>query len=74
MREELCLFIWICSIIICWSRLQDVIENNFDPSVVLMSSDHQEEDLALKSPLTRVKYGFVDLYIEAFSLNSAKIG
>ena len=73
MREELCLFIWICSIIICCNWLQDVNESNFDPSVVLMSSDHQEEDLTLKSPLTRIKYGFLDLYVEAFSQNSAKI-
>ena len=29
--------------------LVEISEYNFDPSVVLISLDHQEEDLALKS-------------------------
>ena len=58
MQEELCLCIWVGSFIICWHQLPDVNESNFVPSVVLISSDHQEKDLALKSPLTKVKYGF----------------
>ena len=58
MQEELCLFRWIGLFIICWNALQDVNESNFVPSVVLMSPHYQEEDLALKSPVTKVKYGF----------------
>ena len=30
---------------------EEVIEKSFDPSLVLMSLDHQCEDLALKSPV-----------------------
>ena len=40
----------------------------------ILSSDHQEEDLALKSLITKVRYSFFDLYLEAFSQNLAKIG
>ena len=32
-------------------------ENNFKPSVVLMSLGHQVDDLALKSPVIIDKYG-----------------
>ena len=37
--------------------LEDVSENNFYPSIVSVSSDHQEEDLELKSPATTDKDG-----------------
>ena len=37
---------------------QDIHESNFVPSVVLMSSDHHKEDLALKSSVNKVKHGF----------------
>ena len=57
-QEELWFFIWVGSFIICRNPLQDVNESNFVPSVVLMSSNHQEEELTLKSPVTKVKYGF----------------
>ena len=32
-------------------------ENNFNPSVVMMSLDHQEEDLAITSPVITHKDG-----------------
>ena len=55
MLEELCLCISIGSFIICWNPLKDVNESNFVPSVVLISSNHEEEDLTLKSPVTKSK-------------------
>ena len=58
MQEELFLCIWVGSLITSWNPLQDVNKNNFLPSVVLISSNHQEEHLALNSPVTKVKYGF----------------
>ena len=36
---------------------EEVSKNNFDPSVVLISLAHHEEDLALKSPAITDKYG-----------------
>ena len=33
------------------SPLEDVSANNFNPSIALMSLDHQERDLELKSPV-----------------------
>ena len=39
------------------SPLEDVSENNFNPSIALASLDHQEEDLELKSPVTTDKDG-----------------
>ena len=36
---------------------EKVCENNFDPSVALMSLDHLEEGLALMSPVTTDKNG-----------------
>ena len=33
------------------SPLEDVSANNFNPSIALMSLDHQEKDLELKSPV-----------------------
>ena len=58
MQEELRLCIWFGSFIICWNPVQDVNESNLVLSMVLISSDHYEEDLALKSPVTKVNYGF----------------
>ena len=58
MQEDLFLCIWVGSFMICWKPLQNVNESNFVPSFMLMSSDHQEEDLVLKSLLIKVKYGF----------------
>ena len=55
MHKELCFFKWVGSFIICWNPLRDVNESNFVPSVVLMLSDNQEEDLTLKSPVFKVK-------------------
>ena len=40
--------------VINWeSPLEDVSENNFNPVIVLVSLDHQEEDLKLKLPVIR---------------------
>ena len=53
------LFVWMCigSFINWESPLEDVSENNFNPSIVSVSLDHQEEDLELKSPVTKDKDG-----------------
>ena len=56
MQEELCLCIWAVSFKICWNSLQDVNESN---SVVLISSDQQEEALVIKSPVNKIIYGFL---------------
>ena len=57
MQEELL----VCKCVgffINWVNLFDEVSaNNFDPSVVLMSLDHHEEDLALKSPVIADKNG-----------------
>ena len=47
------LFAWICvgSFMNWESPLEDVSENNFNPAIALMSLDHQEKDLELKSPV-----------------------
>lgn len=35
-----------------WGKpFEDVSESNFDPSVILISLEHQEDDLVLKSPV-----------------------
>ena len=73
MHKELCLFKWVGSFIICWNPLRDVNESNFVPSVVLMLSDNQEEDLTLKSPVTKVKYGFCWLIFRSFITKSSKL-
>ena len=39
------------------NAFEEVDENNFDPSAVLMHLGHQKEDLALKSPVITQKYG-----------------
>ena len=64
------LFIWICvgSFISSESSLEDVSENNFNPSIVSVSLDHQEEDLELKSPLITDKDGLrLFMYLKTFS-------
>ena len=73
MHKELCFFKWVGSFIICWNPLRDVNESNFVPSVVLMLSDNQEEDLTLKSPVTKVKYGFCWLIFRSFITKSSKL-
>ena len=51
MQEEL--FAWMCvGSFIHWEKpFEDVDENNFNPSLVFISSDHQEKHLELKSPV-----------------------
>ena len=53
------LFFWMCvgSFINWVTPLEDVSENVFNSSIVLVSLDHQEEDLELKSPVTTDKDG-----------------
>ena len=48
-QDELFVCIWVGSLIICKNPFADVSEYNFVTSEVLISSDHQDEDLALKS-------------------------
>ena len=57
MQEEL--FACICvDLFINWEKpFEDVSENKFDPSVVMMSLHYQEEELALKSPVIADKEG-----------------
>ena len=47
------LFVCICvSSFISWEKtFEEVNASNFDPSVVLISLDHHDRDLALKSPV-----------------------
>ena len=56
-QEELFACICVGLFIHRGNPFEDVSENNFDPSVLLISVDHQEEDLALKSPLITDKDG-----------------
>ena len=42
--------------------------------MMFISADPQEDDLTLKSPVTKLKYVSVDLYLEVSSQSSAKIG
>ena len=53
------LLVWMCvgSFINSESPLEDVNQNNFNPSIVSVSLDHHEEDLELKSPVTADKDG-----------------
>ena len=55
------LFAWICagSFISSESPLENVSENNYNPLIVLVSLDHQEEDLELKSPVITDKDGLL---------------
>ena len=57
MQEELLVCICVGSFIDWENPFEEVSENNFDPSVVLMSLDHHEEDFALKSPVITNKNG-----------------
>ena len=52
-----------------WANLfEEVCENNFDPSVVSISLDHHEEDLALKSPVITDKNGLcLFMLLKSFS-------
>ena len=56
-QVELLVCICVGSLINWGNPLEEVSENNFDHSVVLMSLSHHEEDLALKSPLITDKDG-----------------
>ena len=48
----------------------DVNESDFSPSEVLMSSDHQYDNLALKSPVITDINGLVFFYVAQKSLNT----
>ena len=50
-QEELLVCICVGPLINCQNSFEDVCEHNFVPSEVLISSDYQDEDLALKSPV-----------------------
>ena len=56
-QEEL--LVWICvGSFINWEKpFEEAVENSFVPSAVLISLGHQEEDLALKSPVITDKNG-----------------
>ena len=56
-QEELLVFICIGSFTNWGNQFEEVSENNFDLSVVLMSLGHHEEDLTLKSPVITDKDG-----------------
>ena len=56
-QEELLVCISVGSFINWGNPFEEVSENNFDPSVVSISLDHHEEDLALKSPVITDKNG-----------------
>ena len=56
MQEELLVCICVGSFI-NWGNPFEEVSDNFDPSVVTMSLDHHEEDLALKSPVITDKNG-----------------
>ena len=51
-----------------WEKsFEDVNENNFNPFLVFISSDHQEEHLELKSPVVTDKDG-LQLFISFKSI------
>ena len=56
-EEEL--FSWMCvGSFISWEKpFEEVNENNFNPSLVFISSGHQDEHLQLKSPVITDKDG-----------------
>lgn len=56
-QEELIVRIYVGSSVNRENLFQEVNENYFDTSVVLMPLCHQEEDVALKSPLITHKDG-----------------
>ena len=56
-QEEQFVCIWVDSFISCWKLSADVCQINLVSSVVLMLLDHQEDDLALRSPAITDKYG-----------------
>ena len=57
MQEETLVCICFGSFINWKKPFEEVNDNNFDPSVVLMSLGQKEEDLALKSPVITHKDG-----------------
>ena len=61
-QAELFFCIWVGSFISCWNPSEEVCANSLAPSVVLMSLDHQEDNLALKLPVITDKYGLQLLY------------
>ena len=54
-QEELLVCEYVGSFINWETSFLDVNESNFYPSEILMSSDHQYGDLALKSPVNTDK-------------------
>ena len=50
-QEELFFCTSVGSFISCWNPSEEVCANNLVPSVLLMSLDHQEVNLPLKSPV-----------------------
>ena len=57
-QEELLVYICVVSFINWETPFADGNESNFSPPEVLMSSDHQHDVLALKSPVIADKNGF----------------
>ena len=49
--EELFVCIWVGLLINCENPFEGLSEYNYVPSEVLIYSDHQDEGLALKSPV-----------------------
>ena len=60
-QEELLVCKCVGSFINWETPFADVNESNFSPSEVLMSSDHQHDVLALKSPVITDKNGLIFL-------------
>ena len=50
-QEDLLVYVCVGSFVNWENPFEEVNENNFDPSVVLMSLGQQEEDLPLKPPV-----------------------
>ena len=58
MQDKLYGLIWVGSDIIWCKPYDEVKASIWVPSIVFISSDHQELDLALKSPTTKTSCGF----------------
>ena len=68
MQEKVLACIYVASFINWGNPFEEVSENNFDLSVVLMSVGHHEKDLALKSPVITVKHGLLlHILLKGFS-------
>ena len=71
-QEELLVCKCVGSFINWETPFADVNESNFSPSEVLRSSDHQYDDLALKSPVITDKNGLDFFYVAQMSLNTSQ--